>query len=293
MTKPPMTRYLMTRNLVTPTPMTPDVESATAGSPSPTVRGRLLPRAQLTPAERAAMLTLLDRHFAGVTPAQFDLDLAEKQWVILLHDTSGALIGFTSLRLETLEAPISCHLLSSGDTIIDPRAWGGTALMRAWLAAVLALRERVGRDRPFYWLLLVSGFRTYRFLPLFWHDFHPRQPSAGASSLAPRLPPLARLRYGEAFDPASGLVRFPHPQRLRPHLAGIPAGRMRDPHVAFFAARNPGHAEGDELVCLTELDEANLTRAGRRILRALGTSTMIHSGTQPDPDKVLRPEAEP
>ncbi|MFN2331602.1 MAG: hypothetical protein ABR580_07050 [Halomonas sp.] len=273
-------------------PMTPDTESASTDSAPPTVRGRLLPSAQLTPAERAAMLTLLERHFDGISPAQFALDLAEKQWVILLNDAAGALMGFTSLRLETLEAPFPCHLLSSGDTIIDPRAWGGTALMRAWLAAVLALRERVGRDRPFYWLLLVSGFRTYRFLPLFWRDFHPRHSDAGASPLAPGLAALARHRYGEAFDPASGLVRFPHPQRLRPHLAGIPAERMRDPHVAFFAARNPGHAEGDELACLTELDETNLTRAGRRILNALGTPA-IHSGPRPDPDAASRSEGDP
>jgi hypothetical protein len=272
-----MTRDPMTQDLVTPAPMTPTVETGKAGtthvSPPepalPAIRGRLLPRERLTGAEQDAMLTLLDKHFAGVSRAQFAADLAEKHWVILLHDAAGALMGFTSLRLDTLSAPLPCHLLSSGDTIIDPRAWGGTALMRAWLAAVLALRERAGRDRPFYWLLLVSGFRTYRFLPLFWRDFHPRHPDAGRSPLATRLAALARHRYGEAFDPASGIVRFPRPQRLRPHLAGIPAERLRDPHIACFAARNPGHADGDELACLTELDEANLTRAGRRILRAL------------------------
>jgi hypothetical protein len=41
---------------------------------------------------------------------------------------------------------------------------------------------------------------------------------------------------------------------------------MDDPHVACFAARNPGHARGDELACLCELTESNLTRAGRRMV---------------------------
>jgi hypothetical protein len=36
--------------------------------------------------------------------------------------------------------------------------------------------------------------------------------------------------------------------------------------VAFFAARNPGHAAGDELVSLCEIGEANLTPAGRRMV---------------------------
>jgi hypothetical protein len=31
--------------------------------------------------------------------------------------------------------------------------------------------------------------------------------------------------------------------------------------------RNPGHADGDELVCLAELSDANLTAAGRRMVR--------------------------
>jgi len=41
---------------------------------------------------------------------------------------------------------------------------------------------------------------------------------------------------------------------------------MDDPHVAFFVRRNPGHARGDELACLCELNESNLTRAGRRMV---------------------------
>jgi hypothetical protein len=53
---------------------------------------------------------------------------------------------------------------------------------------------------------------------------------------------------------------------LRPHLAGIPAARLDDPHVAFFARVNPGHVRGDELACLCELADSNLTRAGRRMV---------------------------
>jgi len=48
-------------------------------------------------------------------------------------------------------------------------------------------------------------------------------------------------------------VRFPQPQRLRTGLEKAPASREHDPHVRFFESRNPGHAKGDELVCLTEL----------------------------------------
>ncbi|HEV7784839.1 MAG TPA: hypothetical protein VGQ28_05850, partial [Thermoanaerobaculia bacterium] len=78
---------------------------------------------------------------------------------------------------------------------------------------------------------------------------------------------LARERFGSAFDAMAGVVRFPEPQVLREGLDAIPEGRLADPHVAFFLQRNPGWTQGDELVCLTELAEDNLTPAGRRMWR--------------------------
>jgi hypothetical protein len=48
----------------------------------------------------------------------------------------------------------------------------------------------------------------------------------------------------------------------------VPAGRLRDPNVAFFMERNPDWTRGDELVCLCDLSRANLNRAGRRVVEA-------------------------
>jgi len=81
-----------------------------------------------------------------------------------------------------------------------------------------------------------------------------------------RIDALAAALLGEEYDPATGIVRFREPARLRPHLRELSVGRLHDPHVAFFLERNPGHAEGDELVCLTEISTANLTRAGWRMV---------------------------
>jgi hypothetical protein len=76
---------------------------------------------------------------------------------------------------------------------------------------------------------------------------------------------LARERFNGAYDPSAGVVRFPSPMRLRGELAAIPDERLTDPHIRFFADHNPGHAAGDELVCLCELSPKNLTPAGRRM----------------------------
>jgi hypothetical protein len=66
-----------------------------------------------------------------------------------------------------------------------------------------------------------------------------------------------------------GIVRLEHPQVLKDHLAEVPRGRIADPHVSFFLGRNPGHHRGDELVCLAELTDRNLTEAGHRMTRGL------------------------
>jgi hypothetical protein len=228
-------------------------------------RVQTLARADLSSGQRDQMFQLLSRHFEGVTRTQFEADLSEKNYVILLwHDSR--LVGFsTMLAYEaTFEAqPVS--VIYSGDTIVAPEAWGSTALSRAWIACVRQLRSTYPHGK-YYWLFLTSGFRTYRFLPVFWREFYPRFDAQKPPDLKRLVDSLAQARLGGQYEAASGIVRFTNPQRLRHHLNSVPEGRVADPHVAFFLSQNPGHADGDELVCLTELSDENLTRAGRRML---------------------------
>ena len=232
------------------------------------MRGRLVRREALTGEEREAMYGLLAGSFEGVTRERFEADLAEKPWVLLLEDGQ-ELRGFSTLLLYETALPGEgvCTAVYSGDTIVDPAAWGSAALPRFWIAAVRRLREEHPRGR-LWWLLLTSGFRTYRFLPVFWKDFWPRRDAATPPDAQDRLDHLAGERLGALYRKEEGIVRFPEPQKLRGPLATVPSGRRLDPHVAFFLEKNPGWAEGDELACLTEIAESNLTPAGRRMWRA-------------------------
>jgi hypothetical protein len=215
---------------------------------------------------RDELFALLSSHFEGVTREQFEIDLSEKNYVILLR-RDDRLVGFSTLRAyETTYANGPVSVIYSGDTIVAPEAWGTTALPRAWIASVNELRATYPRGR-YYWLLLTSGFRTYRFLPLFWREFLPVFDAVDKPEARELLNHLASEKFGAQFNRRTGIVRFTHPQRLCPELREIPSERLADPHVQFFAARNPGHVRGDELVCLTELSPENLTAAGRRMVR--------------------------
>jgi len=239
------------------------------------IQFQLVPRADLTVAQTAEMFQLLVQHFDGVTREQFARDLAEKNLALLLkHDERT--VGFsTQLAYSTSFEGEPVNVIYSGDTIVTPAAWGTTALPRAWVAGVDALRATLPPGRCF-WLLLTSGFRTYRFLPVFWREFFPRFDTSTPPEMKRLLDQLAQERFGAQFDSHTGVVRFKNPQRLQAGLEGIPAGRERDPHTIFFLARNPGHANGDELACLTELCLENLTAAGRRMMPSRSSELASH-----------------
>jgi hypothetical protein len=229
------------------------------------MNGILQERSQLSPDDKSSMFSLLDAHFEGATPAQFERDLEEKNWVILLRDSHGQLRGFsTLLAYETscTGAPVS--VICSGDTIVDPSAWRSPVLSQTWIRSVHRLRSLYPRG-PYYWLLIASGFRTYRFLPVFWRRFMPSPEELNGPDEQGLLCSLATERFADAYDPTSGIVRLPNPQRLRSHLSCVPDERRSDPHVAHFLKLNPGHSRGDELACLASLDDSNLTPAGWRM----------------------------
>jgi hypothetical protein len=241
--------------------------SIVSSSIEPTIVSRVCSPAELAGALQDDMFALLAQHFEGVTRKQFEADLAEKNIVLTLCEAAtGRLTGFSTMRVyETAVDGAAVSVVCSGDTITDPSSWSSSALPREWIAAVNRLRIHYPNG-PYYWLLITSGFRTYRLLSTFWQRFYPRYDLVPSPEQQRLLDAIAGERFGQRYDDHSGVVRLARPQVLRPHLAGIPPKRMDDPHVAFFARRNPGHARGDELACLCELSEGNLTRAGRRMV---------------------------
>lgn len=228
--------------------------------------GGIMPARELTAAQRREMWELLDRHFEGVRPDDFEADLAEKNWVVAAWDEAGALVGFSTLLLyRSAAAGATRWILFSGDTIAAPRAWRSPIPVRTWLRGVLGLAAQVGAD-PLDWFLLSSGHRTYRIMTTLFREYHPSK-AGDLPGHSARLAAYARERFGPAFEEARGVVRLPRSvHRLRPGVGEVTPARLADPDVAFFAARNPGHAHGDELSCLCEISERNLTAAGRRLL---------------------------
>jgi hypothetical protein len=230
------------------------------------VHGEVVEVATLSPGDRRRMFTLLDRYFDGTTPERFARDLAGKQWAVILRDVrNGELLGFSTLaRGESVVNGERVVAFYSGDTIVDRTAWNETALARVWSRHVFSAATTETGARV-VWLLICSGYRTYRFLPVFFREFYPRHDAATPARERDLVRTLAAERFGDDFAAERGTVRFLEPARLREGIGDVGSARMRDPHVGFFLTANPGHADGDELVCLADLTPDNLTPAGRRM----------------------------
>jgi hypothetical protein len=242
-------------------------------APPRRLAGDVVARGMLTPGESERMYELLETYFRGTSREQFEIDLAEKEAVILLRDLKDDQVqGFSTLmRMTATIEDNKIVAFFSGDTIVAQEFWGETILSRLWSQTVFAEADRIREEDPgarVFWFLICSGYKTWRFLPVFFREYYPHPERATPLHIKRVLDELGERKFGGEYFPVQGVVRFRSATPLREGVAGVTPERLRDPLIAFFDRMNPGHYDGDELACLTEITRANLTRAGERMVGA-------------------------
>jgi len=230
--------------------------------------GKLVNVSDVTAARRDEMFTLMDEHYANVRRELFESDLASKQWVICIFDpVSDRLCGFSTQTLLDAEVegrPVKA--LFSGDTIIHRERWGDHALSHVWGRLALSIIDAQPGEE-LYWFLISKGYKTYRFLPVFFHKFFPRHDMPTPPRMKAVMDALALSRWPTEYDAPTGIIRAtPSQYRLCEGLADVTPERLTDPHVRFFQAKNSGHIRGDELCCLAPLTRENFTPAAYRVI---------------------------
>ncbi len=238
---------------------------------APRMVGCVVPCDRLSSADRTEMYHLLETYFSGTSRQQFEADLSEKEKIFLLRDSvSSQIQGFsTSMRLAANIDGQDVVAFFSGDTIIAREYWGDSLLARLWSRTVFAEADLITAARPstrVYWYLICSGYRTWRFLPVFFREYWPSLSAPTPAHARNILDTLGQKKFGRQYVRGAGVVRFHAASPLRSGVSDVTEQRLADPQIAFFARMNPGHAAGDELACLTEINPDNLTRAGRRMV---------------------------
>ena len=166
--------------------------------------------------------------------------------------------------------------LYSGDTVMAPSHWGDMALANAWGRMALKLFDEAGTE-PLYWFLTSKGFRTYRYLPLFFRQYSPRHGNIVSEYEHRVIGALGRLVAGDAYDGERRIIRgdsnkyFTRPRAVEPGLRVL-----HDPHVRYFVEQNPGYALGDELCCLAPLSRNNFTRLAYRVINTSAACESIN-----------------
>ena len=218
----------------------------------------------LDEATRSAMVGLYLAHYDGSDAATVRADLSDKNEVLLLHHHEG-LVGFSTLEIYERDwCGRRICVVFSGDTVVARPHWGQQTLAVRWIERMGELRrERPGL--PIYWLLIVKGHRTFKFLPAFARSFFPHW-ELDRSDLKPLAEALAREKFGAAYNPTTGCVE-PGESRghVKPEIALPSVQEQGRAPIQFFMERNPRYLVGHELVCLCEIAEANMRPMTRRI----------------------------
>lgn len=218
---------------------------------------------------REAMYRLYRRYYEATSTARFYADLADKDEVLLLSDEAGVLRGFSTLkRIDSQCGGGRFRAVFSGDTIVHHRFWGEQSLAFTWIRRAGAIKaERP--DAPLYWLLIVKGHRTYRYLQAFSRRYFPHWQQITPPQVQALMDTLGEQVFGAAYRRDLGIIQFPQSRgQLRPKWAEPAVEVLRRPEVQFFVQKNPGFRQGHELLCLTELSPQNLRPMARRVFEA-------------------------
>ena len=144
--------------------------------------------------------------------------------------------------------------------------------MKKWFELVFSLLEEE-RNSKLYWFLISMGFRTYRYLPVYFHDFYPCFNKDTPSQEKAILDTFASMKYPDQYDADKGIIHFSGDAAcLKENYAEVPEHKLMDHHIKYFLEKNPFYAKGDELACLAELSESNFKPIVRKLTGELSKS---------------------
>lgn len=213
---------------------------------------------------RLEMFRLYAGYYQPANAEIFQRDLADKTHAVLLRDERGFVRGFSTIKLWEAEPPGGrVTFMYSGDTIIARAFWGSQALPFQWIEFAGRLKA-ANPTTPLYWLLISKGHRTYRLLSAFARRYYPTWRGDTPGQAVALMHFAGREMFGSRFDAQAGIVRHDgEAAALKADYAVIEPTQRLHPEIAHFLHLNPGHAQGDELLCLCELSAENLQPMAR------------------------------
>jgi hypothetical protein len=222
----------------------------------------------LTPGDWDDIWTLTDE-FYDVERAYAEAELRKRERIALFR-MNGALLGMASITIYDEEFRGRRVTVINTSHVLIRENWRGRNLIQK-----LGFRTFLGARlrhpfRPIYWFFDTFSYKSYLLLPRNFRRFWPRHDEPTPEPRAALIDQLATRVYGPAWRPARGIAVRSGRKRLRATTAPLALTADSSPNLRFFAAANPGHAEGDMLICLCPLTLGNWLSVARRALARRG-----------------------
>ncbi|MEJ0085534.1 MAG: hypothetical protein WDO72_07625 [Pseudomonadota bacterium] len=228
------------------------------------VRTSVRPTAAITPAEWDDIWALTFE-FYDVERDYAEAELRRRQSIAMFR-MNGALVGMAAIDIyKTRFRGRRIAVISTVHVLIREN-WRGRNLIQK-LGLRMFLRTLLRHPlHPIYWFFDTFSYKSYLLLPRNFQTYWPRYDAPTPEPRAALIDQLATQTYGPAWRPARGVAVRSGQKRLRETAAPLELRAGASPDLLFFAHMNPGHAEGDMLVCLCPLTPANWLSVARKAL---------------------------
>ncbi|OVE75568.1 hypothetical protein BVX97_04060 [bacterium E08(2017)] len=210
--------------------------------------------------DKLKMYQLMGQYYHGVNRTQFDKDLLDKQNVITLHHNRD-ICGFSTQAIWNLTYDdIEFKVVFSGDTIVDRSKRATTGLPFAFARFLFSEYDQ-NRNKPLYWLLTSKGYKTYHAMTTFFYRYFPSRNGNESEEEMRVLQKIMAQKFNGNLDKTNWVLKAKaDSQRLRICHDEFSPCSKRTPGLEFFEKMNPGHQNGDELVCFARFCETNIKR---------------------------------
>jgi hypothetical protein len=211
----------------------------------------------------------LTHEFFDVERDYAEAELRRRERIALFR-MNGALLGMASITIYTEKfRGRRIAVINTSHVLIRENWRGRNLIQKLGFRTFLATRLRYPL-RPIYWFFDTFSYKSYLLLPRNFRRFWPRYDEPTPEPRAALIDQLATHLYGPAWRPARGIAVRSGQRRLRAAAAPLAVTPDTSPDIRFFAAANPGHAEGDMLICLCPLTLGNWLSVARFALARRG-----------------------
>jgi hypothetical protein len=213
---------------------------------------------------------VLTRTFFETERHHAEQKLKRRQRIVLFRAVPGReLIGIASIDIY----PVLFHgrklvAIHTSHVLLLETYRGRNLLQRVGFSTFWEVRMRYPLHR-IYWFFDTFSYKSYLLLPRNFREYWPRHEHATPAWELGLMDYLATLIHRSAWRAERGIVVRSGQKRLQPDAA--PLHDAQSPELAFFEHMNPGHAEGDMLVCLCPLTLSNWLHAARKAVQRLRT----------------------